>query len=129
MSKSMQLFSGQIVYGPWMRRRGDYLRATTDVIRKKGGVNLVVRAFTKNEGTRGDGVDIDSSRTITVETTGRKLQEWGATGAGVRQLIRYQYACNVVTSAGWMKFRMLGGCWFDAMGLGGGVSLPPPGGE
>lgn len=129
VSKSVRLFSGQNVYGPWMRRQGDYLRATAELIQMKGGVNLVVRAYTKNEEARGDGVDIDSSRTITTATPGRKLQEWGATGVGVRELIRYQYSCNIVTTGGTIQFRMLKGCWFDTVGLSGEAVLPPAGGE
>ncbi len=128
--KGVQLFSGTRVLGPWMRRRGDYVRATADVTNKKGDVNLVVRMFTKNSENRGDGIDVDSTRTITTEITGRKLQEWGTTGVGIRELVRYEYECNVVTTPGWVRFRMLGGCWFEAAGLGGGgVVLPPPEGE
>lgn len=119
-SKGMQLFNGHSIYGPWMRRRGDYARMTADVIKVRGGVNLVVRLMTKNPEALGDGVEIDSARTITTEVTGRTMQEWGPSGIGIQMLVRFEYSCNVVTSPGWVRFRMLKGCWFDAAGPGAG---------
>jgi len=128
--EAVLLPSGASVFGPWLEREADNLRATADLIAKDGS-NLTVRLYSKDQEDSGDGSEVSATRKITASTTGRKVQEWNpGAGAGLKELVRYKFQCSTV-EGGWVLFRMLGPIWFDTLvsglsgsagggGLGGG---------
>ena len=106
---------GTWVDSPWVPRKGDYLRATVELVDNKNNVSLTVRVFTKKEEETGDGVEVDSGTTIILSTPGRQLKEWGPiTGTGLWEMIRYRFESESDV-AGWVLFRMLSPVWFDAV--------------
>ncbi len=107
---------GTSVYSPWMCRRGDFLRATLDLVKANSATSLGVRLYTKNETDTGNGIEVDSTLFINKNTPGRVTQEWGSnTGTGLKELVRYRFTCLGAPSGSWVIFRMLAAVWFDAV--------------
>lgn len=103
------------VYGPWMRRGGDNLRATIDVV-AKDAASLSISLLTKNSEDTGDGTDADSTVTLSGSSLGRTPAEWRSSATkGPKELIRYRF--RVSGAAGkWILFRMLPIVWWDSAG-------------
>lgn len=115
MFQAQLLMSGTSVYSPWFKRGGDGLRATLEVIAQAGGATLTVQVFTKKEEDTGDGVDANSSVSLTLNAAGRESDEWISTSStGMNDLVRYKFTLGTAT-AGWTLFRMLPPVWFDAV--------------
>lgn len=102
-------------YGPWMRRGGDNLRVTVDVVARVSS-QLTVRVFTKNTEDSGDGIDADAGTSIVTTATGRASAEW-TSGTTLQELVRYKYTVQSTGSGAgdWVLFRMLTPIWFDTV--------------
>lgn len=121
------MFQGQLlnfnssVYTPWMSRRGDFLRATAELLDVSSTGTLTVEVFTKNSEDPGNGTDADTSKDISL-SSGNPLDttEWGPhTGAapqGLQELVRFKFTCGG-SSGDWVLFRMLPAVWFDAVSV------------
>ncbi len=121
--QAVLLKTGAAVYSPWIARKGDYLRATAELV-AKNFKNLTVQLYTKNKDDTGDGVEVNAATTIVMSSVGKTTQEWGSgTGIGLLELIRYKFSITPVPQVNvneFVMFRMLMPCWFDA------VAAPPP---
>jgi hypothetical protein len=107
------------VYSPWFPGRGDYLRATAELVANYVH-GLRVDLFTKNRRQKNDGLIVDSTTHIILSSTGRSTQEWNSsTGIGIREFVRYRFSVYVANppadTNAWIAFRMLMPCWFDAV--------------
>lgn len=126
------LRSDSTVFGPWIDREGDNLRATVDVV-SLDHTTLTIRLFSKREFAVGDGTEVDITRTITTAAVGRMLQEWGpTTGTGLKTLVRYQFTATQVqpnpSATPRVIFRMLSPVWFDTLPTAA-VTLPSSSGQ
>ena len=113
--QAVLLRGGVTIDSPWVDRKGDYLRATLDLIRSNGPT-LTVKVFTKPADGKGDGFEVDASTFIARTTPGRTTVEWSpSTGIGLSSLVRYQFSASTggVTNP-WLMFRMLSPVWFDS---------------
>lgn len=108
------------IYSAWTIRRSDNMIGTVDVF-SLSSANLTIKAITKNWKLSGNGLEVDASTRITLTgpTSGRFVTEWGPqTGIGLRELVRFQFACTPVsptTGAPFAIFRMLDLVWFDTV--------------
>lgn len=124
---AVQLRADTAVFSPWIERKGDNLRAMLDVVSVDRTI-LTIRLFTKRDYGVGSGTEVDMTRTITISSVGRLLQEWGpTTGVGLRTWVRYKFTTtnnppNPTTSPN-IVFRMLSPIWFDTVPTGA-VTLP-----
>jgi hypothetical protein len=106
------------IYSPWFERRGDWLRATVEVITVVGSTGITVTVLTKDKDEVGDGTAITAASSDMAQTTaGRKTAEYGNASSGnangIKQLVRYKYNPGTNNSE-WVLFRMLPPVWFDA---------------
>ena len=120
------MFEGQLliksstaVYSPWMPRQGDYIRATVDLIARKGTTgSLKVQLFTKNHEDPGNGTDVDSTTPteISAGSVGQSSATWTpTTGIGLEELVRYRFETDSLGTDEWVVFRMLAPVWWDAV--------------
>jgi len=114
--QAVLIHNGTEVFSPWIERKGDYLRATLDVVHGNTGTALEVRLYSKNKDDSGDGSEVDASTYVSTAATGRITVEWGSdTGTGLKELVRYWFSCGGSPGATWIVFRMLSPVWFDAV--------------
>ena len=95
------------VYSPWMKRGGDYLRATAEYLEGTG--TLTVEVATKNNEDTGDG-SVIAGTSISLIEAGRTTEQWGE----LKELVRYKITAGG-TSGQWIILRMLEPVWFDAV--------------
>jgi hypothetical protein len=80
------------------------------------GMSITVRLYTKDSDDVGDGVEVDSTTTISTSTTGRRVSEWGpGTGIGIKELVRYKVVAVSTGLSPTVTLRMLDNCWFDTV--------------
>ncbi len=107
------------IASPWLRVRGDFIRATVELI-AASLIGVKVNLYTKNENQVGPGQSVDSTQAITLSSPSRVTTEWGSnTGIGLKQLVRFVFSPYIATpptpANGWCVFRMLPSVWFDAV--------------
>jgi hypothetical protein len=114
MFPAQYLFGTSIAFGPWMRRQGDYLRYTFELI-QNNVATLNVTVWTKNTEDVGDGLQI--SGTVTgLAAPGRTTLEVpnGAISVGMKELVRFRFDLGAAPVDKWALFRVLPPVWFDA---------------
>ena len=109
MFQAQLLMGGNVVYGPWMARGGDNVRATLEQA-ANATANITVKLYTKKHDDAGDGTPI-ASPTIVGSGAGRTTGEW--TGV-LNDLVRYQFTASG-SGSNYVLFRMLPLVWFDAI--------------
>lgn len=107
------------VFSPWFPRQADVLRVTAECV-AVSGARLTVRLYSKNENatTNFDGADVDALTALTLSSEGRSAAEWVSPSpprTGVKQLLRFGFAVSGSSSTDWIRFRILGPVWFDAL--------------
>lgn len=111
MFEAQYLYKGSSVsvYSPWMRRGGDSLIATVDVIAITSTTTLTVTVFTKENEAEGSGTVVTGSTAATA--AGRSD---GAFNGTLKDLVRYKFsATEEEESDDPALFRMLDPVWFD----------------
>ena len=104
-----------VLYGPWVQRGGDNVRATVDVV-AKDTASVTISLFTKNTEDTGDGTDADNTVTLSGSSVGRTTAEWRSSSTkGPKELVRYRYTVSG-TAGKWILFRMLAPIWWDSVG-------------
>ena len=110
------LRNGQTILSPWVERQADNLRAVIEVIARSSTQEMVVGLYTKDSSDPGDGVIVDSTTRLELNSSGRRLQEWGSTtGIGLKELVRYQFVTAGGSDSTFIAFRMLPPIWFDTI--------------
>jgi hypothetical protein len=109
MFDGQYLFHNVAVYGPWMRRQGDGIRAIGELIAQNTG-DVDVTVLTKATDESGDGTAV--SGTLSLDTVGTvQSQEF----TGLKDLVRYKFTATGTTAAHYALFRMLEPIWFDSV--------------
>jgi hypothetical protein len=115
MFEAQIIRGGMEIYSPWFERRGDYVRATLEVVDLSAS-GMTMQVFTKNTEDTSNGVDADSGTIITLTAAGRTTAEWGPAGdLGLKELVRYKFVSLDEEEADWTLFRTLAPVWFDAV--------------
>lgn len=114
------LFDGSTVYSPWFPRQADMLRVVAECVALNGAA-LTITLYTKNSDETGDGANVDTAVSITLNTIGRNAPaEWRTISGqeGVQQLLRFRYEIAGGSPNDWILFRLLPAVWFDSVAAG-----------
>jgi hypothetical protein len=117
MIDAMLLMNGTTVFSPWFPRQADMLRVVAECVAVEG-VILEIELFAKNSSETGDGEPVEEGTSIILNAPGRSAAvEWRTMPSqeGVGQLLRFRYKVIAEESPGWILFRILPACWFDAV--------------
>lgn len=108
MFQAQLLMGGNSVYGPWMARGGDNLRAVLEQAANATS-NITVTLYTKKHDDAGNGTSV--AGTLVGSGVGRVTAEW--TGL-VNDLVRYQFTASG-SGSNYVLFRMLPLIWYDSI--------------
>jgi hypothetical protein len=112
MFEAQYLFSGASTFSPWMRRSGDSILFTADLLALHGG-RLDVRTWHKNSEDPGPGTAVGT--TIQLSAAGRQTRR----SSDLKELVRYRFTCTQVggspQSYDYVLFRMLAPVWLDTV--------------
>jgi len=113
------LRKGTTVFSPWFARQADMLRVVAECV-AVDGATLTIALYTKNHDDTGNGLPVDEGVSITLDAPGRSAAtEWKTVPSetGVEQLLRFRYEVTGEEGFGWILFRLLPACWFDAVAV------------
>lgn len=113
----MLLMRSTTEFSPWLPRQADMLRFVAECV-AVDGVNLELELFTKNSNETSDGDPVEENTSIILNSPGRSAAtEWKTMPGeqGVEQLLRFRYTVTGDEGPGWILFRLLPACWFDAV--------------
>jgi hypothetical protein len=111
MFQAQILMGGNVVYGPWMARGGDYARVTLEQA-VSSSCNITVVLFTKKHDDPGNGTAVSGS--LAGSGLGRTTAEFPNGANGMNDLVRYQFTASG-SGSNYCLFRMLPIVWFDAV--------------
>jgi len=112
MFQAQYLFEGDSVYSPWMKRGGNNIRVTVDLISNTAGTEVQVELYHKKSEDAGDGSPVDAN-VLTTSTVGQSVQAW----SGLEDMVRYKITSDKSggSSSDFVLFRMLSPIWFETV--------------
>ena len=113
MFQGQYLFNGDVVWSPWMKRGGNNIRVTVDLIANTTGTEVQIELFDKKSEDAGDGNPVDASNVIKTSTVGQSVGAW----SGLEDLVRYKISADKAggSDSDYVLFRMLTPVWFESV--------------
>lgn len=112
MFQGQYLFFEDTVYSPWMKRGGNNIRVTVDLIANTTSAEVQIELLHKKSEDAGDGSPVDAN-VLKTDTVGQTVHAW----SGLEDLVRYRIKCDKTSgsSSDYVLFRMLTPVWFESV--------------